>query len=462
MANQISVTDSTTSINKTHKPALPVLDTRDFLPPISQWLTFGGLSIVALVALAIPVSSVLKYKTTVKAQASLRPTGELHLVQAPIQGSITKILVKNGQKVEQGDLIATIDNSQLVTEKNQLQDKIAQTRSQLMRFDAQISNLESQIVAENNRSLATVVAAQAQLQGRQRDYQDKKIAATTHVRETQAKLKAIKASLTAAQIKEKRYFGAAKAGALSQEQLAEAQLEVKQREQELAATKATLQRAQAALNPNPAEIAIALKQIEQEKNAAQASIKDLTREKEALLQQRIESHKQIQQDRRELQQTQIDINHTALVSTTQGTITQFKLRNTGQTVQPGEEIAEIVPSNAPLEIKAAVPPQDRGKLEVGQIAQMRVSSCVYTDYGSLTGVVHQISQDTIKPKSEVANATEAKAFYEVTISPDRSSLGQDSNKCFLTAGMDGRVDIATKEESVLHFILRKARLLTNF
>jgi hypothetical protein len=64
---------------------------------------------------------------------------------------------------------------------------------------------------------------------------------------------------------------------------AEAQLEVKQREQELAATKPTLQRAQAALNPNPVAIAIAQKQIEQENNAAQANINDLTREKEAIL-----------------------------------------------------------------------------------------------------------------------------------------------------------------------------------
>jgi hypothetical protein len=43
---------------------------------------------------------------------------------------------------------------------------------------------------------------------------------------------------------------------------AEAKLEVKQREQKLAATKATLKRAQAALNPNLATIAIAQKQIE--------------------------------------------------------------------------------------------------------------------------------------------------------------------------------------------------------
>jgi HlyD family type I secretion membrane fusion protein len=447
--------------NRSKTTPLPIVQTRDFVPPISKWLTVGGIAIISTIALAIPIASVLNYKTTVKAEAIVRPIGELRLVQAAIQGSVTKILVKNGQTVKRGDVIATLDNSQLLTKKSQLQNSIEQTRSQLARFDEQIQAIESQIRAETNRSRATIASAEAELNGTQQDYQDKKETAITEVRETQAKLRATEAGLTAAKTKENGYRTAADEGAISLEQLAEAELAVKQQEQELAAAKAALARTQLALTPNPSEIAIAKTQIEQEKNAAKASTTALAREKQALLQQRIESDKQLQEDQRELQQTKVDITHTALVSSTQGTIAQFKLRNTGQTVQPGEKIAEIVPSNAPLEIKAAVSPQDRGKLEVGQTAQMRVSSCIYTDYGSLTGVVHQISQDTIKPEPEASKATDAKAFYEVIIAPNSSLLGKGNNQCFLTAGMDGKADITTKEETVLHFILRKARLLAN-
>jgi multidrug efflux pump subunit AcrA (membrane-fusion protein) len=113
-------------------------------------------------------------------------------------------------------------------------------------------------------------------------------------------------------------------------------------------------------------------------------------------------------------------------------------------------------------------PQDVGKLKKGQSVKMRVSACSYTDYGTLKGTVSQISQDTIKAQNnDPANApssgaSKSQAFYEVTISPENLTLGKDKNKCSLQLGMEGRADIITKEESVLRFLLRKARLITDF
>ena len=52
-------------------------------------------------------------------------------------------------------------------------------------------------------------------------------------------------------------------------------------------------------------------------------------------------------------------------------------------------------------------------------------------------------------------------FYEVTIEPEYLSLGKDNNQCTLQLGMEGRADIITREETVLKFLLRKARLLTD-
>ncbi len=52
-------------------------------------------------------------------------------------------------------------------------------------------------------------------------------------------------------------------------------------------------------------------------------------------------------------------------------------------------------------------------------------------------------------------------FYEVTIEPDSLSLGKGDRQCTLQLGMEGRADIITREETVLKFLLRKARLLTD-
>jgi HlyD family type I secretion membrane fusion protein len=448
-------------------PSLPVAQVNEFLPAIGNWLVFGSMSVVIALVAAVPISAVLKYKTTVQAQATVRPAGELRIVQAAIQGRVKNIFVKNGQVVKRGELIATLDDSSLLTKQNQLQDGIRQQQLQLRQFSAQISQIDGQIIAEGDRNRAAVAAARSELAGSHRDYRDKRTNAATEVREIQAKLKATEATLNAAKLKAARYRTVEQEGAISKDQVAEAELAVRQQEQELAATKASLERASVALNPNKAEMAIAQKRIAQEQNSGQATQAALNREKEAIVQQQIEVNKQLQQDRRELQQVTIDIRQTAIVATAEGTISQLKLRNSEQTLQPGEEVAQIVPNNASLEIKAAVLPQDVGKLQQGQIVQMRVSACSYTDYGTLKGTVSQISQDTIKsPNNNPANASsqeisKAQAFYEVTISPENLTLGKGNNRCSLQLGMEGRADIITKEESVMQFLLRKARIITN-
>ncbi len=169
----------------------------------------------------------------------------------------------------------------------------------------------------------------------------------------------------------------------------------------------------------------------------------------------------------ELQQIKVELQQIMITATADGIISQLNLRNSDQTVQPREEIAQIVPSNTPLEIKAAVAPADMGKIKKDQSVQMRLSACSYTDYGTFKGAVSQISQDTTKvsandPASNpLAGASKSPAFYEVTILPVSQAISQGKNQCALQLGMEGRVDIVTEEESVLRFLLRKARLLVD-
>lgn len=441
------------------RPLQPVMQVNEFLPSVSNWLIFGGIAVVVALGVAIPVSAFLKYKTTVQAQSTVRPAGELRLVQAATPGKIQEIRVKAGQLVKQGEVIATIDNSGLLIKQNQLQNRIKQQRLQLTQFNAQISTFDSQIAAENARNQAMVTAAEAELAGTRRNYQDKQTKSVTEFAEAQAKLRSTTAALQSAKEKAKRYRLAE--GAISKNQVTEAELAVKQQEQESLANKASLQRGRAALNPNSAEISIADRRIAQEQNAGRATLAHLNREKKGLIQQQIESNKQFQQDLLELQQVKVELQQTIITATADGTIAELKLRNNGQTVQPREEIAQIVPSNSPLEIKAAVAPADVGKLKKGQSVQIRISACSYTDYGTFQGSVKQISQDTLKPPSNESAAATSKnpAFYEVTISPQDQTIGRKQNQCTLQLGMEGRADIVTEEESVLKFFLRKARLL---
>ena len=436
----------------------------DLLPPVSKWLTWGGISVIAMVVLAIPASAMFKYKTVVKTQAIARPVEELHLVQSAVEGQIAEILVKEGQEVKQGEAIATIDRSQVETQQNKLTTGIEQQKLQLAQLNAQIASLSSQIIAETERNQAEIAAANSELADSQRNYEDRNAEVTSQVEEFQAQMRAVNATLDAARVKYSRYQSVGKAGAISKERLAEAKLEMERQEQELEVVRAKLKRATAALNPSDAGVKISLSRIEQAKKSGQAAIAGFRREREALIQQRLEIEKQLNQDIAELNQIEKELAKTNVTATATGTIFQLNLRNPQQTVQPGQEIAQIIPQNFKLEMKAAASPQDISKLKVGQEVQMKVSACPYPDYGILTGKVSRIAKDTSKvtqpPKSNGVQQPQA-SFYEVFITPDEQSFGRQAHQCTLQLGMESQANIISREESVLQFILRKARLTSN-
>ncbi|KOP23936.1 hemolysin D [Hapalosiphon sp. MRB220] len=456
---------------------LPLVEGSDFLPPIGFWAKLGGLFIVGAVGVAIIVASMTKYKVTVKAPATVRPAGELRIVQAATAGIITHIAVKENQVVKAGDIIATIDNSRLQTRKSQLQSNIQQAQLQLVQIKAQ----------EVQEANANVEIAQEELQ-----------VAQAELKAAEANLRATEASLGAARTKRNRYETVAKQGAISQDQFEEVQLAFQQQSSAVEAQKAVVeaqkqkielllqavsaatarwQRTQAAINPSNAEIAIASEPLAQEKATGAANLARLTKEHQALTQQQIQISKQLERDVQELQQVEIDLKQTIISAPANGTIFQLKLRNFNQNVQPGEEIAQIVPSHTRLIVKALVSAEDIGKVKIGQKVQLQVSACPYPDYGTLKGQVNAISPDALgKPVPQViasqgnnsAIATRASqhnggavaSFYEVTIQPENLVLGIINNQCLIQSGMEGTADIVSKEETVLQFFLRKARLLT--
>jgi HlyD family type I secretion membrane fusion protein len=442
---------------------LPQIQSDEFLPPLGRWTVLGGLVVIATMMLALPLTSVIKYKVTVKAQAAVRPIGELRLVQTAVEGMVTQVSVKENQPVQQGDIIATVDDSRLETKKSQLQNSIQQARLQINQINAQINALNLQMQAETHRIDRAVASAEAQLTGRRREHQDRQVLVATEAEETAAELRAAEAGLNAARAKRDRYQVVAASGALSKDQLEEAQFATEQQAQAVEAARAKLHRARAALNPTDTEVITATEQIAQEQASGQANLATLTKEREALIQQRIELNKQLEQDTRESQQVQTDLNQTQIRATADGIITKLNLRNAGQAVSAGQEIAQIIPNNAPLQIKVAVSPNDIDKVKQNQTAQMRVSACPYPDYGVLNGKVQQISEDTIKPDNSAANQNgkAIPAFYEVTIEPNSRALTQGNRQCSLQPGMEGSVDIVTREETVLNFLLRKARLITD-
>jgi multidrug efflux pump subunit AcrA (membrane-fusion protein) len=478
---------------------LPIHQEDEFLPPVSGWTIFGGLFLVGTVAIAFTVSAFTPLPVTVKATAMVRPNGEVKLVQAPTEGTVTKIEIKENQTVTQGQALVTLDASRFSTRESQLQGNELQNLQQLQQISEQIKSLNLQIDAETEKMNRAISGAQADHLRMGKEHQERGLTVEAQINEaranvqiaeeewqkSQSDLKAAESSLRGsesalkiAQQKSDRYQQVGES-ALGKDRLEEAQLAVEQQGElvverqallqsqkqsvtrqlnAVESAKARLQAALATVNPSDGLVIMAQEKMAQEKATGEGSLARLSQEKSNLLQRQSELEKQLSNDQQESLQVQREISKTVVSAPISGVILKLNLRNPNQTVRVGEEIAQIAPSNTPLVIKAKVSTGDISKVKIGQKSQMRVSAYPYPDYGILEGRVISISPDAIIPQNTGVNSI--LPYYEVTIQSDKVYL-KDDPKNALQPGMEIQADIVAKNETVLTFILRKARLLTD-
>ncbi|MDV2995824.1 MAG: Leukotoxin export protein LtxD [Chroococcidiopsis sp. SAG 2025] len=432
-------------VSEVNPESLRIVESEEFLPSISPTVTIGGGVLVVAFSAAVSLAATLNYNVTVKAPASIR--GEVQIVQSASDGVVRNITVKENQLVKKGDAIAYVDNSQILTRRNQLLDSVQQSRSQLRQISSQLSSIDSQIAAESNLSTRSVASAQAELQLQQRDYLAKQQTAIAEVQVAQA-------SLDLAREEMQRYRQLANTGAIPI-------LQVKEKEQAYKAAQAKVNQAKANLNPSNATVSIANERIAQEEARGMATVAALQKERKNLVSNQIELQNQVARDTKEVQQMGVELSKTMILSPTDGTVLKLELRNPGQVVSTGQAIAQISRTNSRLDIKTYVPGAEISKIKPGQQVQMRVSACPYPDYGTLKGVVKTVAPDVVPTASGAASESPTPAgAYEVTIQPNTWFVGTGDRLCRLQPGMEGTVDIISKSETPLQFVLRKARILS--
>ncbi|TAE56305.1 MAG: biotin/lipoyl-binding protein, partial [Nostocales cyanobacterium] len=330
-----------------HQKLIPSQNKDELLPPVSIWTSLTGIFLIGTVATGITLSSWLKYNVVVKASATVRPTGEIRVVQSQIEGTVKNILVKENQSVKIGDVIAEIDHQQLLIKKNQLQENLQNSNLQLIKIDAQISNFNNQIVAESKVIETIITTAKADLERNQREYHERKIntdneflVSSANLQKAMTNLKKAEADLEFAKVDRDRYQQLSEIGAIGRREFEQKQLVVEQMELTLSAEKKTLaianiqvKSAKAAVNPTTAMMKMAQERITQETARGKANLASLNKEKQALMERRIQLENQINQLQKELEQIENQISKSRIVSTSNGIILKLNLRNPGQVVK---------------------------------------------------------------------------------------------------------------------------------
>jgi len=201
----------------------------------------------------------------------------------------------------------------------------------------------------------------------------------------------------------------------------------------------------------------------QEKAAANSvATANLAQAERAVSQQRARTAAELAQLSRQLMSTRADqsqvnrdLRGTQVSAPVDGVVLSLGLRNPGQVVAKGEELARIAPSESGLVARVLVPGQEIANLRKGQRAELKVAACPYPDFGTLAATVIAIAPDAS------TQATGSAGYgFEVLLQPMRNVLQAGGRRCELRQGMELEAAITTRQETVLSFVLRKARLLT--
>jgi len=132
-------------------------------------------------------------------------------------------------------------------------------------------------------------------------------------------------------------------------------------------------------------------------------------------------------------------------SPVKGTIKRLLVNTVGGVLQPGKEIAEVVPSDDALLLEARISPKDIAFLRPGQKTLVRFTAYDYVIFGGLEGVVEHIGADTILDEDGKTS------YYLVRVRTLKSSLGKNLP---IIPGMVAEVDVLTGKKSVLSYLLK--------
>lgn len=141
------------------------------------------------------------------------------------------------------------------------------------------------------------------------------------------------------------------------------------------------------------------------------------------------------------------VARTDVRSPVRGIVKRLLVSTIGQVIQPGKDLAEIVPLEDTLLIEAKILPSDIAFLRPGLDAIVKITAYDFTLYGTLAAKVERVGADTITDDR-------GNTFYKIRVRTERNSLGDEKDPLPIIPGMVAQVDILTGKKSVLSYLLK--------
>jgi len=356
-------------------------------------------------------------------QGKVIPSSKVQLIQSTQAATVAELLVRSGQQVKRGQLLARLDSPEsrsIVAETEALQARSERLQSEGTGSTLSLGGEEATLSAVRRQALSSRVAAlHASAEQRRRDGA-----------EAAATINSLTRSLALAQDNVNRIAPLAAKNIVPQTELADAQREVVDLQGRIAAAREQQGRAMAAVSE-------AMSQA----NEASFTFRQDALSEASQVNQKIAVNEQSLRGRN-------NAGRMELRSPVDGVVNDVQVTTIGGFVQAGEKVMEVVPMGDKLLVETRVKPSDIAFIKVGDKALVKVTAYDFSTYGGLEGHVVQVSADSIYDE------VERQAFFTVIVETNRSYLVAAGRKLPIAPGMMTDTQIITGRKSVLTYLLK--------
>jgi len=386
--------------------------------------------VLAIMIFATAWLILAKVDVVVSAQGKVIPSGEIKILKPLESGVVSKIFVKESDKVKKGDILIQIDPTVTDASLSSKQDDLAVINSDIALLEALINE---SILSKDE--LNKLNSSQISLYNSQ-----KQILASTY-ESNKAKLNSAKLDIKANESEVNRL-----SLLLGKEEEAKTRL---QKVLDLIAKKEYEEVSKNIINLKEQKD-IALYRLKESNKKLEEIIEENEKAIKTIKSSWIETSLNKEKEKRELS-AQINAilfsNKTQQIkSPVDGFVGKLLTHTEGGVVSPNDNLISIVPSDAPLIIKANVLNKDIGFLKLGQEVAVKIDTFSFQKYGLLYGNIIEISKDAIEDEK-------LGLIYEIKIKPKSLDIKVDGEIKRLEIGMSVIAEVKTGKRRVIELFI---------
>lgn len=386
------------------------------------WAIFGQIDIVAT------------------ASGKLLPNDRTKVVQPMETAVVRAIHATDGQPVKPGDVLVELDDTTALADTLRLSNDLSTARLQVARDKALLAALSHgkspTIEAVEGIDRARIAQEQRFLEGQYGELRAKlaqldadHAKREAELRSTQEIVRKLEQTVPIARQRAEDYSRLVDKHFVAKHRFLEREQERIEQESDLATQRSRIN-----------ELKAALLEAKQQKTTLIAETRRTT------LDSLNEAEQKTVTARQELVKAETRAKLMKLTAPVEGVVQQLAVHTVGGVVTPAQPLMVIVPKDNPLEIEAFLENKDIGFVNPGQEAEIKIETFPFTKYGTLHGLITQVSNDAIDDEKRGL-------MYSCRVQPERTTMRVDGKTVNLSPGMAGTVEIKTGKRRVIEYFL---------